>query len=99
MYRPRRVRAAGRDGSHPCTPEEGDMPPSELELYSTRELIQELMRRQTFLGVVVHSEPELRTGPWSGERVFTVHLNSNMGAAEAGRLLEVIAGRMERAHG
>jgi len=75
------------------------MPPSELEWCTTQELIQELIRRRTFLGVVVHSEPDLKAEQWSGERVFTVHHNANLGAAEAGRLLEVIAGHMERLHG
>src|SRR5436190_1642321 len=40
------------------------MPFGALELYTTRELIEELMRRTTFLGVVVHSEEELRNGAW-----------------------------------
>jgi len=74
------------------------MAPSDLELYTTPELIQELMRRRTFLGLVIHSEPELRAEQWSGERVFTVHLNDNLEAAEAGRLLDVLAEHMERLH-
>jgi hypothetical protein len=65
--------------------------PSDLELYTAQELIAELMRRETFLGVVVHSEQELRAGSWSGERVFKVHYNANLGTAEVGRLLEVVA--------
>ena len=72
------------------------MEPSELELYTTQELIAELMSRKTFLGVVVHSGQELKAGQWSGEGVFKVHYNANLGATEAGRLLEVIAQHVER---
>jgi len=66
------------------------MQPSELELFSTRELINELMRRRTFLGVVVHSEQELK-GDWGDERTFKVHFNGNLDTAQAGRLLETVA--------
>jgi len=72
--------------------------PSDLELYTTRELIDELMRRKTFLGVVVHSREELKSPDWAGERVFSVHFNGNLGAAEAGRLLEAVAGNMDRTY-
>ena len=72
------------------------MEPSELELYTTQELIAELMRRQTFLGIVIHSEQELKAGPWCGERLFKVHYNANLDIAEAGRLLEVIGQHVER---
>jgi hypothetical protein len=64
-----------------------------LELYSTQELVEELMRRKTFLGVIVHSEAELK-GAWQGERTFKVHFNSNLDAAQAGRLLDVVAEHM-----
>lgn len=71
----------------------------ELELYTSRELIDELMRRKTFLGVVIHSGDELKARAWTGERVFTVHFNSNLDAAEAGRLLDVVAEQLDRLHG
>ncbi|MHB0956220.1 MAG: hypothetical protein ACYC0X_07565 [Pirellulaceae bacterium] len=64
---------------------------SELALLPTGELVAELMRRTTFLGVVVHSEKEFREREWGPEKNFKVHLNSNLRAAEAGRLLEAIA--------
>lgn len=67
---------------------------SDLELFSTRELIDELMRRRTFLGVVVHSQEELRDSTWHDERVFKVHFNGNLDSTEAGRLLESVASRM-----
>src|SRR4051794_8628083 len=33
---------------------------NDLELFTTKELINELMQRKTFLGIVVHSEEELK---------------------------------------
>lgn len=66
----------------------------ELELFSTRELIDELMRRRTFLGIVVHSDQELKEPSWNDERVFKVHFNGNLDSMEAGRLLESVASRM-----
>ena len=68
---------------------------SALELFTTRELVAELMRRKTFLGVVVHSENELK-GDWEGERTFQVHFNSNLGATQASRLLDAVAQYMEQ---
>jgi hypothetical protein len=65
-----------------------------LELYTTTELIEELMRRQTFLGVVVHSEQELK-GRWHGERTFKVHFNSNLEPGQASRLLDAVAQYMQ----
>jgi hypothetical protein len=66
---------------------------SGLEFYTTNELVSELMRRKTFLGVVVHSTDELR-GAWSGEKVFQVHFNSNLDTEQAGRLLDAIAAHL-----
>src|SRR5690349_21607573 len=54
MCRPDADTAAARVGSHPHVPEENAVEPSELELYTSHELIAELMRRKTFLGVIVH---------------------------------------------
>ena len=72
------------------------MEPSDLALYTSQELIDELMRRTTFLGVVVHSEQDLKGRDWNGERVFKVNFNANLDAAQAGRLLDVVAEHMER---
>jgi hypothetical protein len=72
------------------------MQPSELAFFTTRELIEELMSRKTFLGVVVHSESELKSDRWADEQVFNVHLNENLDAARASRLLDVVAGYMDR---
>jgi hypothetical protein len=71
------------------------MTPGELELYSTQELIDELVRRTTFLGVVVHAHQENR-GPWDeGRRVFRVHYNSNLDNDEACRLLAIVSEQMD----
>src|SRR5437763_206940 len=78
---------------HPLTRTE--MQPSDLAFYTTGELITELLRRKTFLGVIVHSEEELKGRAWTGEKVFQIHFNSNLKAAEACRLLDVVADHME----
>ncbi len=67
------------------------MEPSDLALLTTHELIDELTRRTTFLGVVIHSEEELKGGGWGPERMFKVRFNSNLSPAEASRLLEAVA--------
>jgi hypothetical protein len=72
------------------------MQPSDLELYTTKELVNELMRRKTFLGIVVHSEEELKSKAWTGERIFKVHYNSNLDAEQACRLLDAVSDYMDR---
>jgi len=67
------------------------MRPGELELFSSDELIDELMRRTTFQGVIVHSREEAKSPNWEGERIFNVRLNGNLDAEEAGRLLEIVS--------
>jgi len=62
-----------------------------MELFGTRELIDELMRRTTFQGVIVHSRDEARSRSWDGERVFCVRHNANLDTEEAGRLLDVVS--------
>jgi hypothetical protein len=42
------------------------MQAGDLEIYATEELIAELMRRRTFLGVVVQSVDEHKDPEWSG---------------------------------
>jgi hypothetical protein len=72
------------------------MQSSELAFYTTKELVDELMRRKTFLGVVVHSEEELKSAAWTGERMFKVHFNSNLDAEQACRLLDTVTEHMQR---
>ena len=68
--------------------------PTELELCTTQQLVDELLKRRTFLGVVVHSEQELKSENWAGERVFKVQHNSNLHSEEVGRLLDAVASYM-----
>jgi hypothetical protein len=67
------------------------MKADELELFSTQELINELMRRTTFQGVVIHACDGAKSPNWIGERIFSVCFNANLGTEEAGRLLEVVS--------
>jgi hypothetical protein len=70
------------------------MSATDLSFCTSKELIDELMRRTTFLGVVVHAEEELR-GEWKGDRMFNVRFNANMDANQASRLLDVVAEHMD----
>jgi hypothetical protein len=64
---------------------------SELAFFSTRDLIDELVRRQSFLGVVVHAVGETRGQGWAGNRDFQVRFNENLDAEAVSRLLSVVA--------
>lgn len=72
------------------------MQSSDLDFYTTQELVDALMRRKTFLGIVIHSEQELKGHDWHGERMFKVHFNANLDTAQAGRLLDSIADQIDR---
>ena len=74
------------------------MQSSDLAFYTTAELVEELMRRKTFLGVIIHSATDHRGSPWKGDEVFQVHLNANLDCAQAGRLLDAVSARLAR-HG
>jgi len=69
----------------------------ELELFPTEELIQELLRRSTFQGVIVHSRDEAKSRDWMDERVFSVRYNENLELREVGRLLDVVGQRLAEA--
>ena len=69
---------------------------NDIELYETQELIDELMRRTTFLGIVIHARDEFR-GTWeSGERAFRVQHNQNLAVEEVGRLLSLVGEHLDR---
>ncbi len=74
------------------------MQPSELAFFTTQELIEELMRRQTFFGVVVHSAEEHKRDNWEDERMFKVHFNQNLDSVRASRLLDTVAEYMDVHH-
>ena len=63
----------------------------ELELFATEELIDELLRRATFQGVIVHSREQAKNQDWDGERMFSVRFNGNFDTQEVGRLLDVVS--------
>lgn len=67
------------------------MKAGELELFSTQELIDELLGRTTFQGVVVYALGGAKDRHWDGERQFAVCHNANLGIEEAGRLLNVVS--------
>ena len=75
------------------------MHPSDLELFTTKELVAELMRRKTFLGVIIHSESDFKAESWEGEKNFKVHFNSNLDAQQACCLLDTVAQRMHGGYG
>jgi len=74
------------------------MKPSELTFFTCKELVDELMRRQTFLGVVVHAQNDFKEQRWTPEQVFRVHFNINLDAAEVSRLLERVSAHIDQHH-
>jgi hypothetical protein len=72
--------------------------PSELSFVTNEQLIAELMRRQTFLGVVVHSESDWKQNGWGDERNFRVHFNGNLATEQASRLLNRVAQYIDYHH-
>jgi len=74
------------------------MDSSELAFFTTQELVDELLRRKTFLGVIIHADEQLRTAAWErGTKEFRVRFNDNLGRDEAGRLLDVVADKLAEA--
>ena len=67
------------------------MNPTELELFTTQDLINELLRRTTFQGVIVHAIDGAKSRHWTGERLFAVDHNATLDTEEAGRLLDVVS--------
>ncbi len=63
----------------------------QLELFATRDLIDELLRRTTFQGVIIHALDGAKNRHWTGERMFAVHHNANLETEEASRLLDVVS--------
>jgi len=66
------------------------MKPRDLEFFGTDELIEEILSRTTFQGVIVHSRDEAKSPQWTGERIFNVRHNANLQTEQAGRLLDVV---------
>ncbi|MDG3005280.1 hypothetical protein [Paludisphaera mucosa] len=66
----------------------------ELELFATEDLIEEVLRRTTFQGVVIHSRDAVGNGSEPDERTFSVRFNGNFQTGEVGRLLDVVSRRL-----
>ena len=63
---------------------------TDLAFYTSEELIQELMRRNTFYGCIIHSAEDHKHDTWE-ERMFRVHFNHNLDKSRTGRLLDRVA--------
>lgn len=72
------------------------MQPSDLALCTTQELIEELLRRPTFLGVVIHSEKEMKGRHWGEERIFKIRFNANLDTEQTCRLLNRVATHLDQ---
>jgi len=72
----------------------------DLAFFTSAELIEELLSRHTFLGVIVHSADAHRGRAWEGEawegeKQFQVHFNDNLSPPEAARLLATVSDHMD----
>jgi hypothetical protein len=67
------------------------MEANELAFHSTQELVDELLRRQSFCGVIVQAADDNRQAEWPAERIFKVQFNRNFDSDRAARLLDVVA--------
>ena len=68
---------------------------SDLAFYTTQELIDELLRRKTFAGVVIRSEQEYRCNNRGEKRIFKAY-HKNLSAAEVGQLLDAVVQQLDR---
>jgi hypothetical protein len=66
------------------------MQSTDLAFCTCDELIQELMKRKTFYGCVIHAAEDHKHDTWE-ERTFRVHFNQNLDQARTGRLLDRVA--------
>jgi hypothetical protein len=74
------------------------MQSTELEFYTSEELIRELMRRKTFYGCVVHATEDHKHDDWD-ERTLRVHFNGNLTQQSTGRLLDTVAEHLNLSFG
>jgi len=71
---------------------------SELSFFTNQQLIEELLRRTTFVGAVLFSKDPIKNGDWGDERTMTIQFNDNLSPDEAIRLFEIAAERVESAY-
>lgn len=66
----------------------------ELELHATEDLLDELLRRHSFKGVVIHSHDAVDNHAEPDETTFRVRFNGHFQTEEVGRLLDVVSRRL-----
>jgi len=66
----------------------------ELELYATEDLLEEVLRRSSFRGVVIHSRDAVGNHDEPEERTFSVRFNHNFETEDVRRLLDVVSRRL-----
>ena len=66
----------------------------ELEFYATEELLEEVLRRSSFQGVVVHCRDAAGNHAEPEEQTFSVRFNHNFETEDVSRLLEVVSRRL-----
>jgi hypothetical protein len=69
---------------------------SDLELYTSEQLIQELLSRTTFVGVVIRSENEAKGV--SGHRCFRVDSSANLSYEQTLTILDGLVGQLKAAN-
>lgn len=62
-----------------------------LELYTTKEMIEEIINRTTFQGIMILSENDCKDPKWCGKKTFGVHWNNNLTNKEVVDILESTA--------
>ena len=67
----------------------------DLAFCTTKELIDEVLSRHTFLGVIIQSADEHRGGKWQGVKQFKVHFNDNLSPSDVAQLLATVSGEMD----
>jgi hypothetical protein len=68
---------------------------SDLELYTSEELIQELLSRTTFVGILIRSEKEAKGV--SGHRSFRVDPSDNLNQEQMLTILDGLVGHLKEA--
>jgi hypothetical protein len=67
----------------------------DLQFFTTKDLIHEIMNRKTFQGVIIHAEGDYKSQEWVGAKNFKVHYNNNLEKKETCAILEVLSQTLE----
>ncbi len=65
----------------------------DLELYTSEELIQELLNRTTFVGVLIRSETEAKSA--TGHKCFRVDGSTNLNPEQVLNILDQLVGQLK----